>query len=357
MWISCRRWRLDRIVVHYSLMSVKLASWVIKCNINNHWLLWSIIFLFIFTNLLIHIASCTIDNASLRDPVIWIVVWILILSLENLLFLQISLLSGLIRSCKICDISTLKLAIRLVTLVIFSLILTHNLALGKIIWILNMLLILLMAGIHTVCHVYSCTWQEACGFVHHLLILTTTIFFWVLARLLFRILTMALVHHMRMSRETISTSVLWVWVSIACRSHVNVFFVVELIVIQILIFVVANVLNDLRLEWMIHRLDHLLGWYILIWLLRKEILRESFVFWHNAIGSPSAVCLIDLKVIWSWSRSHILVISIRLLWMRQHILLIAVTKVTASRFFFYMKALNLLLVHTHIIVCFLHLLF
>lgn len=356
MWISSRRWSLDRIVVHSCLMSIKLASWVIKCYIDNHWLLLRcIVFLLVFTNLLIHIASCTIDDASLRDPIIWIVVWILILSRENLLFLR--LLSGLIRRRKICDISTLKLTIRLMRLVIFSLILIHNLALSKIIWILNMLLILLMAGIHIVCHVYSCTWQEACGFVHHLLVLTSGIFLLVLAHLLFWILNMALVHHMRMSRKTISTSTLWVWVSIACGSHVNVLFVVELIVIQILIIIVPNVLNNLWLERMIHLLDHLLRRNILAWLLREEILCESLIFWHNAIGSSSAICFVNLKMVWSWSRSHILVISIRLLLVWQHILLITVTKVTASRFFFYMKTLNLLLVHTHIIVCFLHLLF
>ena len=79
------------------------------------------------------------------------------------------------------------------------------------------------------------------------------------AHLLLGILDVALTHHVRMPTETVSASVLRVWVSIACRSHLNVLLVVELIVIQILIFILTHTLNYLGLKRMVHRLDHLLG--------------------------------------------------------------------------------------------------
>ena len=146
-------------------------------------LLWRIVcLLIIFHYLLIHISSCTINNTSLWNSIIWIVVWILILTLVNLLLFLIRMLDGLICGSKICNIPALKFSICLVwlmRLIIFTLVLIHNLARTKISLILNLLLVL--TGIHCVSHVYSCSRQKACGFVHLLLILSSRIFFYLLS--------------------------------------------------------------------------------------------------------------------------------------------------------------------------------
>lgn len=208
------------------------------------------------------------------------------------------LLDGLVTWSKICNIS--KFTIWLMRLIILSLVLIHNLAWSKVILILNLLLntrlLDVLAGIHSVCHINPCTWQKACGlgFVHLLLILTSWIFLRLLSSWLLRELTMPLINHLRMSKETVRASILRVWVAIAWRSHVDVFFVVELIVIQIWIFVVLQIMNYLWLHGMVHWLDHLRVWDILVWLFRKEGLCESLVFWNDAICSTCTVSFIDL---------------------------------------------------------------
>ena len=214
----------------------------------------------------------------------------------------------------------------------------------------------ILTGIHSVRHIDPSTRQKACGFVHQLLILAAVVFLRRLTQLLFRILSMSLIQHVRMSWETIRTSHLWVWIAIAGGSHVYILLVIELVVIQHLIFIVLHALDNLRLKRMINWLHHLWVLHILARLLREEILGECLVFWDDAISSTCAVCLIYLKMIWSCTRPHVLAMSVRLLRVRKHILLIAITKMTASGLLLDVKALHLLLIHAHIIVCFLHLL-
>lgn len=213
----------------------------------------------------------------------------------------------------------------------------------------------ILTGIHSVCHIDPGTRQKACGFVHQLLILAAVVFLRRLTQLLFRILSMSLIQHVRMSWETICTSHLWVWVAIAGGPHVYILLVIELVVIQHLIFIVLHALNNLWLKRMIIGLHHLWVLHILARLLREEILGKCFVFRDNAICSTCTVCLIYLKMIWSWTRPHVLAVSVRLLRVRKYILLITFTKMTASGFLLDVKALHLLLIHAHIIVCFLHL--
>ena len=107
------------------------------------------------------------------------------------------------------------------------------------IFILNLLLSL--TGIHIVLHVFSGPCQEACGFVHYL-ILTHLTFFLVLEVLS---LTNWHISFDRLSSEATRWSSLWVVLAIALCSLFNILLVVVLTIVHVIL--VWMILHDLWL--------------------------------------------------------------------------------------------------------------
>lgn len=198
-------WSLYKVV--YSRLMIKLAFRMIQCK--------SYIRSGFVSLSMIHVTCGTVDNAWLRNSVIWIVVCFFILS-----WFDLGSIDSLSTSCKTRYISS-KFTIGLIWLIILDIVIRN--------------LLLCLIGIHIILHIFPCSCQKACGFVHAWILTHLTSFCILRGNLLLVPLNLG------RFIKAVWYSSLWVVMTIPLNSVLDIFFVVVLAIIGL------RVINQFRM--------------------------------------------------------------------------------------------------------------
>ena len=243
--------------------------------------------LFVLWSFQIHVSSSTVDYGWLRNStmsVILIYLWhglhsFFRLTLELLMLHWIGVLHMSCTLSKIRNISPDKLTLTLVRVIEVScldVLGALNLAIVLLISILSLVTCIL---VHIVSHVYSSCTQKACGFVQSRIVLICSSL---------RVVHLSGIKLMtELTLISLILSSTWrVVIAVACWPRLDVFFVIELLVSLVVLFITSNDLWLMETRLMSTCL-------VILTSLRKEVLGISLILLDNAVGG-SAVWLAKL---------------------------------------------------------------